>query len=91
MPDKRQAHVADGEDSEDETESNVMIDENCDVLRELEKFIAVTPESRQKANLERYVCLWQMILRMELDASKLSERRDEEEEAAAEQDGRGSG
>ena len=81
MPDKRQAHVADGEDSEDETESNVMIDEECDVLRELETFTAVTPESRRQANLERYVCLWQMILRMELDASILSERRDEEEEA----------
>ena len=81
MPDKRQAHVADREYSEDETKSNVMIDEDCDVLRELETFTAVTPESRRQANLDRYVCLWLMILRMELDASILSERRDEEEEA----------
>ena len=81
MPDKRQAHVADGEDSEDETEPNVMSDETSDVLRELRTFTAVTSESREKANLERYVRLWQMILRMDLDASVLNERRDDDEEA----------
>ena len=81
MRDERQAHVADGEDSEDETEPNVMSDETSDVLRELRTFTAVTSESREKANLERYVRLWQMILRMDLDASVLNERRDEDEEA----------
>ena len=55
MPEKRQAHVADREYSEDETKSNVMIDEDCDVLRELETFTAVTPEDRRQSNLERYV------------------------------------
>ena len=78
MRDKRQAHVSDGEDSEDEKKPNVMIDETCDVLRELKTFTAVTSESRQKANLERYMRLWLMIIRMDLDASIL---RDEEEEA----------
>ena len=81
MSEKGQAHVADREYSEDETKSNVMIDEDCDVLRELETFTAVTPQSRRQANLDRYVSLWLMILRMGLDASILSERRDEEEEA----------
>ena len=81
MSEKRQAHVADREYSEDETQSNVMIDENCDVLRELETFTAVNPESRRQANLDSYVSLWLLILRTRLDASIPSERRDEEQEA----------
>ena len=73
--------MADGEDSEDEKEPNMMIDETDDVFHELKAFTAVTSESREKANLERYRLLWQMILRMDLDASVLNERRDEDEEA----------
>ena len=44
MPKKRKAH----ELSEDETQSNVMMDDDCDVLRELETFTAVNPETSSR-------------------------------------------
>ena len=75
------AHVADREYTEDKAKSHEVIDENCDELRELNTFTAVTPESRRQANVAAHLSLWLMILRMEMDASILSERRDEEEEA----------
>ena len=81
MPKNTQEHVADKEYDEGGAKSHVMIDEDRDDLRELNTFTSVTPESRRQANLDAYVSLWLMILRMELDASTLGERRDEEEEA----------
>ena len=74
------AHVADREITDYKTKSHE-IGENCDELRELNTFTAVAPESRRQANVAAYLSLWFMILRMEMDASILSERRDEEEEA----------
>ena len=48
MPKKRKAH----ELSEDETQSNVMMDDDCDVSRELETFTAVNPqESSREENI----------------------------------------
>ena len=58
-----------------------MIDEDRDDLRALDTYTRGAPESRRQANLRAYVSLWSMILRMELDASTLGERRDEEEES----------
>ena len=58
-----------------------MMDEDHEDLVALNTFTSVIPESRRQANLDAYVSLWLMVLRMKLDASTLGERRDEEEEA----------
>ena len=81
MTEKTQKHVADKEYDEDGAKSHVMIVEDRDDLRSLDTYTRSTPESRRQANLRNYLSFWNMILRMELDASTLGERRDEEEDS----------
>ena len=81
MTEKTQKHVAEKEYDEDGAKSHVMIVEDRDDLRSLDTYTRSTPESRRQANLRAYLSLWNMIIRMELDASTLGERRDEEEDS----------
>ena len=81
MSEKTQEHVTEKEYDEGGAKSHVMIVEDRDDLRSLDTNTRSTPESRRQANLRAYLSLWNMRLRMELDASTLGERRDEEEDS----------
>ena len=73
--------MAEKEYDEDGAKSHAMIVEDRDELRSLDTYTRSTPESRRQANLRKYLSLWNMIIRMEMDASTLGERRDEEEDS----------
>ena len=76
MPKKRKAHELHREYSEEETQSNVMMDDDCDVLHELETFTAVTPEtSSRKENITQTHKLFQHLEEVFRIASELWKNR----------------
>ena len=80
MQEDAEEHVTDEEYDEGRAKSHMMIDQGQDDYVTLDTITSVTPERRRKANLGNYENVWQSVLRMEVDASTIGERRDEEEE-----------
>ena len=81
MSDKTEELLAEKDFVESEAKSHDIIDEDHDELYTLDRLTSVTAEDRRQANLDAYISLWTMLLRMEFDASTVGERRDEREEA----------
>ena len=81
MSERTQEQVAEKEFDKGRAKSHDIIDEDHDEFYALDKFTSVTAEERLQANLDAYVSLWTMLLRIELDASTIGERRDGGEEA----------